>query len=59
MKKNVKNFDFMKKEEGFPIKKSLQFIKLYEIFSLSIIIFVASFFFGIFWHIYVKDIEDW
>lgn len=34
-------------------------VKVYEIFALIIIIFSSSYFFGIFWHIYFHDIENY
>ena len=46
-------------QRHYPIKLALQLIKAYEIVALVIIIFSTSFFFGILWHIFVHDFENW
>ena len=46
-------------QSHYPIMLALQLVKAYEIIALVIIIFSTSFFFGILWHIFVHDVENW
>ena len=52
--KNVKN---NVKGESYPILRALNYMQMYKIFRLVIIIFVTSYFLGILWHIYVCDLQ--
>ena len=45
--------------QPYPIRKALLIVQFYKIVQLVIIIFACSYFLGIFWHIIVKDLEDW
>jgi len=44
--------------EGYPILRALMLVQLYKIFRLVILIFASSYFVGIFWHIFVCDIQS-
>lgn len=46
-------------EFHFPIMKVLIIVNLYNLVSLITIIFTTSYFLGIFWLIFVRDIEEW
>lgn len=50
--KNDNDFDF-------PIMRVIMVVHTYNLFSIIIIIFAISYFLGIFWLIYVRDLEDW
>lgn len=42
---------------AYPILNALLIVQFYRVLQLVIIIFACSFFLGIFWHIYIKDVE--
>lgn len=46
-------------EFSFPIMRVIMAVHTYNLFSIIIVIFTISYFLGIFWLIYVRDIEDW
>lgn len=43
--------------ESYPILKALNYLQIYKIFRLVIIVFISSYFLGILWHIYVCDLQ--
>lgn len=43
----------------FPIMKVIIAVNVYNLFSIIIIIFTISYFLGIFWLIFIRDLEDW
>ena len=43
----------------FPIMKVILIVHLYNLFRIVIVIFAISYFLGIFWLIFVRDIQDW
>ena len=50
----VKNND---ETTRYNILRSLMLVQLYKIFRLVVIIFTSSYFLGIFWHIFVQDVQ--
>lgn len=44
---------------NFPIVFVILVVHIYKLFSIVTIIFAISYFLGIFWLIFVRDIEDW
>lgn len=46
-------------EFHFPILKVLVIVNFYNLFSIITIIFTISYFLGIVWLIYIRDIEEW
>ena len=43
----------------YPIVRAILLVQFYRIFQLVIVIFACSYFLGIFWHILIKDFQDW
>lgn len=52
MQKNDHDFNF-------PIVFVIMVVHVYSLFSIIVTIFAISYFLGIFWLIFVRDIEDW
>ena len=44
---------------NFPIMKVIIIVHVYNLFRIVIVIFAISYFLGIFWLIFVRDIQDW
>jgi hypothetical protein len=44
---------------SFPIMNVIILVHTYKLFTIVMIIFAISYFLGIFWLIYVRDIESW
>lgn len=46
-------------EKSYPTLKIIHIVQYYKIFQLILLIFACSYFLGILWHIYAKDLSDW
>lgn len=46
-------------ETPYPIMYVLTIVQFYKIFQLVLLIFACSYFLGILWHIYTKDLSGW
>lgn len=44
---------------NFPIVFVIMVVHVYSLFSIIVTIFAISYFLGIFWLIFVRDVEDW
>ena len=43
----------------FPIMNVILIVHTYQLFTIVMIIFAISYFLGILWLIYIRDIEEW
>lgn len=55
LEKNIARND----ETPYPIMFVLTIVQCYKILQLVLLIFACSYFLGILWHIYTKDLSNW